>query len=109
MTPLARRVALLLIPVLAGALAAPVSAEDRTAQTTSAGSTAPAKVTDRWAALRGFLGTWKGTSRGSPGSGTVEREYRLVLKDRFIEVRNRRTYRQTKRTRPGRPTRTSGT
>lgn len=83
MLPSARRLDLLVLPALIGALAAPVSAEDRSA---------PAKPTDRWAALRGFLGTWKGTSRGSPGSGTVEREYRLVLKDRFIEVRNRSTY-----------------
>jgi len=47
---------------------------------------------DRWAALRGLLGTWEGTSKGEPGDGTVRREYRLVLGDRFIEVRNRSTY-----------------
>jgi hypothetical protein len=47
---------------------------------------------DSWAALRPLLGTWEGTSRGQPGHGTVRREYRLVLGDRFIEVRNTSTY-----------------
>ena len=47
---------------------------------------------DRWAPLRPILGTWHGTSSGQPGKGTLQREYRLVLGDRFIEVRNTSTY-----------------
>jgi hypothetical protein len=47
---------------------------------------------DRWAPLRPLLGSWHGTSSGQPGKGTVQREYRLVLGDRFIEVRNTSTY-----------------
>ena len=47
---------------------------------------------DRWAPLRFLLGAWEGTTTGQPGSGTVRREYRLVLRDRFIEVRNTSTY-----------------
>ena len=47
---------------------------------------------DKWAPLRPVLGTWEGTSNGQPGKGTVRREYRLVLNDRFIEVRNTSTY-----------------
>ncbi len=47
---------------------------------------------DRWTPLRPLLGTWEGTSSGQPGKGTVRREYRLVLADRFIEVRNTSTY-----------------
>jgi hypothetical protein len=39
-----------------------------------------------------IVSIWEGTSRGSPGNGTVHREYRLVLGDRFIEVRNRSIY-----------------
>lgn len=49
-------------------------------------------VVDRWAPLRFILGTWEGTSSGQPGNGTVRREYRLVLRDQFIEVRNTSTY-----------------
>lgn len=44
------------------------------------------------APLRFLLGTWEGTSSGQPGNGTVRREYRLVLRDQFIEVRNTSTY-----------------
>jgi hypothetical protein len=52
----------------------------------------PDPAADTWAALRFLLGTWEGTSSGQPGQGTVRREYRLVLRDRFIEVRNTSTY-----------------
>jgi THAP4-like, heme-binding beta-barrel domain len=51
-----------------------------------------AQAPDRWAPLRSLLGAWEGTSSGQPGKGTVRREYRLVLGDRFIEVRNTSTY-----------------
>ena len=47
---------------------------------------------DTWAPLRFMLGTWEGTASGRPGESTVRREYRLVLRDRFIEVRNTSTY-----------------
>lgn len=47
--------------------------------------------TDRWAPLRPLLGRWEGESVGRPGRGTVRREYRLVLGDRFVEVRNTST------------------
>lgn len=53
---------------------------------------APASSTDSWAPLRFLIGTWEGTSRGQPGNGTVRREYRLVLRDRFIEGRTTSTY-----------------
>lgn len=61
------------------------------AWTASAGHS-PQAVTDTWAPLRFLLGTWEGTSSGRPGDGTVRREYRLVLRDQFIEVRNASTY-----------------
>ena len=47
---------------------------------------------DKWAPLRFLLGTWEGTTTGDPGQGAVRREYRLVLRDQFIEVRNTSTY-----------------
>jgi hypothetical protein len=47
---------------------------------------------DKWAPLRFLLGEWEGTSEGQPGKGTSRREYRLALKDQFIEVRNRSVY-----------------
>jgi hypothetical protein len=47
---------------------------------------------DVWAPVRGILGEWEGTSSGRPGKGTVRRQYRLVLRDRFIEVRNTSSY-----------------
>lgn len=39
-----------------------------------------------------LVGAWQGTSEGQPGSGTLTREYRLVLGDRFIEEINRSVY-----------------
>ena len=52
----------------------------------------PANPTDTWAPFQFLVGTWEGTSSGRPGNGTVRREYRLVLRDRFIEGRTTATY-----------------
>lgn len=43
-------------------------------------------------AVQPFIGKWQGTSEGQPGSGTVTREYRLILGDRFVEETNRSVY-----------------
>ena len=61
-----------------------------TAQDTS--SQAPAKKPDPWQPIRGLLGSWEGDAQGQPGAGKSEREYRLTLKDRFIQVNNKSTY-----------------
>jgi hypothetical protein len=53
---------------------------------------ASANPAETWAPLRFLVGTWEGTSSGKPGNGTVQREYRLVLRDRFIEGRATSTY-----------------
>jgi hypothetical protein len=45
-----------------------------------------------WEPLRFLLGSWAGTGSGQPGVSSVDREYRLVLGDRFVEVRNTSTY-----------------
>jgi len=42
--------------------------------------------------MRYFLGKWAGEGHGQPGNWNVEREYRLILGDRFIEARNQSTY-----------------
>jgi hypothetical protein len=52
----------------------------------------PAQTPDTWAPIRVLIGRWEGTSQGQPGKGTVRREYRLVLGEQFIEVRNTSTY-----------------
>jgi hypothetical protein len=48
--------------------------------------------TDIWVPLRFLIGRWEGTSSGQPGNGTVVRECRFILRDRFIECRNTSTY-----------------
>ena len=44
------------------------------------------------ARLNFMIGEWRGTSRGEPGQGTVERVCSKVLNDRFIECRTTTTY-----------------
>lgn len=47
---------------------------------------------DVWAPLRFFIGSWEGTGKGQPGVGRHEREYELVLDEKFLHVRNKSTY-----------------
>lgn len=49
-------------------------------------------ATDAWEPLRFFVGLWKGTGNGQPGVSKVQREYRLVLNDKFLHVQNKSTY-----------------
>lgn len=42
--------------------------------------------------MRFFVGSWAGEGHGEPGTSAVEREYRFILGDRFIEARNKSTY-----------------
>jgi hypothetical protein len=39
-----------------------------------------------------MVGEWRGTSRGQPGEGTIQRTCERVLNDRFIECRTTVTY-----------------
>ena len=50
------------------------------------------KREDVWQPLRFFIGKWEGTGEGRPGVSTVEREYRFVLQDKFIEAKNKSVY-----------------
>jgi hypothetical protein len=42
--------------------------------------------------VQALIGKWQGTSEGQPGSGTLTREYRMILGDRFVEEINRSVY-----------------
>ena len=90
MTIPATRVALAAVVMCLSTLTALAVAEETGGGKTAGGVAPP--LADRWAVFRGFLGVWEGTNHGSPGNGTLRREYRLVLGDRFIEVRNQTTY-----------------
>jgi hypothetical protein len=52
----------------------------------------PQPTPDNFRELAFTLGNWRGTSSGEPGEGTVEREYRLELRGRFIRSSSRSTY-----------------
>lgn len=54
------------------------------------GQTKPS--TDVFQPLKFFVGKWSGTGKGQPGQSRTEREYRMVLNDKFIEVKNRSVY-----------------
>lgn len=48
--------------------------------------------TDPWRPFRFFLGRWSGIGIGKPGTSQVEREYRLVLNEKFIQINDRSVY-----------------
>lgn len=50
------------------------------------------KVQSTWEPLKVLVGSWEGTGKGQPGNSRVEREYQLVLGDRFLQVKNKSTY-----------------
>ncbi len=47
------------------------------------------KKEDVWKPLRYFVGKWEGTGGGKFGPSTLEREYKFILKDKFLHVKNR--------------------
>lgn len=47
---------------------------------------------DTWAPFRHLIGSWEGTGNGQPGLSRIQREYRLVLNDKFLHVQNRSVY-----------------
>jgi hypothetical protein len=47
---------------------------------------------DTWGPLRSLVGIWEGTGSGQPGVSRIQREYRLVLSDKFLQVQNTSTY-----------------
>jgi hypothetical protein len=45
-----------------------------------------------WDPVRPLLGRWEGSAEGRPGTGKATREYRFVLNQRYIEIRNQSAY-----------------
>ena len=56
----------------------------------TAAQTTPPK--DKWEHFRFFIGTWKGTGKGEPGVSALEREYKIVLGNKFINVMHKSRY-----------------
>ena len=49
-------------------------------------------TSDVWAPFQYFVGSWKGTGKGEPGISQIEREYKRVLGDKFLQVTHKSTY-----------------
>ena len=49
-------------------------------------------VSEVFASLRFFVGSWRGDQSGQPGKGASERTYEFVLNDSFLQVKNTSTY-----------------
>lgn len=47
---------------------------------------------DVWKPLQSFIGEWRGTGSGDPGTGDYERSYKFIFDGKFIEVKNKATY-----------------
>jgi hypothetical protein len=50
-----------------------------------------------WAPVVYFAGAWRGEGGGVPGPGMYERNYRQVLNNNFIEIKNKSTYPPTEK------------
>ena len=59
---------------------------------TPVGTAQTPNPSDKWEPLRPLVGVWEGTGSGQPGVSKIEREYRLVLNDKFLHVQNKSTY-----------------
>jgi hypothetical protein len=47
---------------------------------------------DVWKPLKFFVGSWEGKGEGRSGVSKVEREYKFVLEDNFLEAKSRSVY-----------------
>lgn len=50
------------------------------------------KKTDPWEPIRFLVGDWVGNAEGQGGTGTVQRTYSFVIKDRYLHEKNISTY-----------------
>lgn len=77
--------------VLFGGILAAAMFASLLAGTTTTRAQSPELPTDLLP-LKFFIGKWQGTSQGQPGNGTVDREYKPMLRSRIVEVTNRSVY-----------------
>ncbi|MGB8959119.1 MAG: heme-binding beta-barrel domain-containing protein [Candidatus Aminicenantales bacterium] len=49
-------------------------------------------VTDVWAPLRFFVGSWRGGGEGTPGTGTGEETFEFILRGAYLQVRNKAVF-----------------
>lgn len=54
------------------------------------------KTDSLWLPFQHFIGSWTGTGEGPDGTGTYERTYKFVGNKRYLELRNKTVYPQTK-------------
>ena len=47
---------------------------------------------DAWIPMKAFIGEWRGTGGGEPGEGRYKRTYKFIFGSKFIEIRNKSTY-----------------
>ena len=47
---------------------------------------------DRFSPIRFLEGNWAGTSESKSGTGRVERTYERIMRDRFLQGRNKTVY-----------------
>jgi hypothetical protein len=50
------------------------------------------KQQDVWKPLKFFVGSWEGKGEGRSGVSKIEREYKFVLQDSFLEARSKSVY-----------------
>lgn len=68
------------------------SASCATAQPGTTGDVAGVQLDQRLSPLSRFVGNWRGTAEGEPGTGTVDRTYTSILNGKFVEERNESRY-----------------
>src|SRR5258705_11271471 len=50
------------------------------------------QASDVWLPFQYFVGTWKGTGKDDPGISQLEREYKIVLGGKFLNVKHKSVY-----------------
>lgn len=89
-----------LLALLFGVLMLPTLASASEPVPPSAAASTPpgfGSATDPWRPVKRLLGDWVGEAKGQPGTGSVTRQYRLVLGGRFVQESSESRYLATER------------